>query len=248
MYKFKIKIANQIIEIETINIRPFAICRDFITYEEGYDLKLTITHEDIKYDNDLYMLLQRTENIPWVGMIEVYTLLRKLADIILDRNVFLMHGAAISINNQAIVFSGRSGVGKSTHILRWLENNRDTIVINGDKPFILTGDSPMVCSSPWGGKENVYTNINVPLKAIVFLERSDNNFMERVTFSDAFLSLLQQSHRPKDIMKMRKTIELLMTLENKVLFYRFHVNNFKEDCYQVAYDALVNTNSSLKNC
>ena len=88
-------------------------------------------------------------------------------------------------------------------------------------------------------KENKYTNTMVPIKAIVCMERSEENHITEITFAQAFPFLLQQSYRPGDKDKMRKTLRLLQSLNGKVKFYRFKCNNFKDDCFEVAYNALV---------
>ena len=79
----------------------------------------------------------------------------------------------------------------------------------------------------------------VPLKNIVLLERSENNYIERISFSEAFPSLLLQVNRPDDDKKMRITLHLVKLLSEDVSFWRFKCNNFKDDCFDVAYNALV---------
>lgn len=55
----------------------------------------------------------------------------------------------------------------------------------------------------------------------------------------AFSTLLQQVYRPDDEEKMRKTLRLMQRLSPAVSFWRFQCNNFKDDCFDVAYNALV---------
>lgn len=243
MSTFNIEIANYVIEIETIHVRSFAVCRDFICNGKEPDFRVRVLQKDIDNDTREYMLLHNTNNKPWEGIIEVYTLLRKVAENLVDFDVLLMHGAAISVNNESFIFTGKSGIGKSTHVSKWLNSIEDVTVINGDKPFILIGDTPMVCGSPWAGKENMYSNTMSPLKAIIFLERSDNNCIYEISLSEAFPLLLQQVYRPRDIDKLRKTFELLKTLGDKVSFFYFKINNYKNDCFEVAYNELFKQNT-----
>ena len=114
--------------------------------------------------------------------------------------------------------------------------------MNGDKPFIIVrqaGELPLACGSPWAGKENLQTNAMVPLKSIVLLERAEENRMERVSFGQAFPFLLQQVYHPENEEKMRKTLRLMQRMSSAVSFWRFQCNNFKDDCFDVAYNALV---------
>ena len=97
----------------------------------------------------------------------------------------------------------------------------------------------MVCGSPWQGKENLGRNCMMPLKAIVFMERGDNNVIRKASFSEVFPSLLGQSYRPQSADGMRKTLALLKALQGKLRFFRFTFDNLRDDCFSVAYDALV---------
>ena len=69
--------------------------------------------------------------------------------------------------------------------------------------------------------------------------KAENNHIEQITFADAFPTLLQQVYRPNDEEKMRKTLHLMQKLSPGVTFWRFQCNNFKDDCFDVAYNALV---------
>jgi hypothetical protein len=174
--------------------------------------------------------------------LEVNAVLRKVSEGLINYGAFLMHGAVICVSGQAYLFAAKSGTGKTTHIMKWLENLPDAFVVNGDKPFILTKDDgtpPLACGSPWAGKENLYTNAMVPLKSIILLERAEENHIEQISFAQAFPTLLQQVYRPEDEEKMRKTLRLMQRLNPAVSFWRFQCNNFKDDCFDVAYNALV---------
>ena len=85
----------------------------------------------------------------------------------------------------------------------------------------------------------MYTNTMVPLKSIILMERAEDNHIEQISFAEAFPKLLQQVYRPEDEEKMRKTLRLMQRLNGPVSFWRFQCNNFKDDCFDVAYNALV---------
>lgn len=100
---------------------------------------------------------------------------------LIDYGAFLMHGVAVAYDNRAYIFSAKSGTEKSTHALQWIKHLPEALIINGDKPIIATntdGRPTMACGSPWGGKENYYTNTMVPLKSIVMMERAEENQIE----------------------------------------------------------------------
>ncbi len=150
-----------------------------------------------------------------------------------------MHGSVIAIDNEAYMFTAKSGTGKTTHIRKWLERVPEAFVVNGDKPLIIAGkETPQACGTPWCGKERMGTNAIVPLKAIVFMDRAEENAIRPITFKQAFPRLLEQTHRPEDPELMSKTLQLLASLNNRVKFYHFDFNNFKDDAFDVAYQAL----------
>ena len=57
--------------------------------------------------------------------------------------------------------------------------------------------------------------------------------------SGIFPLLLRQVYCPEDKDKMRKSLQLIHRLKSAVTFWRFQCNNFKDDCFDVAYNALV---------
>lgn len=240
MHAFDIEIAGCVIHAETIHTRPEAICRDFIVTDKIADIDIRITETDIDVDRKEYEACFDICD-PWEGFLEVSTLCRLLTNRFIDYDTILLHGAAIAINQKSFVFSAPSGTGKTTHMLQWIRNLSKTIVINGDKPFLkfCEDGSILTCGSPWAGKEMIYTNTMVPLKSIILMERAENNHIEQISFAEAFPTLLQQTYRPEDADKMCKTLRLMQRLPQTVTFWRFQCNNFKEDCFDVAYNALV---------
>lgn len=233
----KICVAGINIEFQTSYRFSKSFFRHFLS-EGQTDCKVVISEEDIT----IHEQYSGSEQETWEGGIKSSNLLKKVSDCLIDYDIVLMHSAAIALNNNAFAFMAPSGTGKTTHILKWLENISDAFVINGDKPFIKISDDdfpPFVCGSPWAGKEKMYTNTIVRLKAIICLERAEYNSIRQISFAEAVPFVLQQTYRPTDEEKMRRTIKLLKRLNGKVLFYRFQCNNFKDDCFKVAYNALV---------
>lgn len=240
MYLFKVKMAGHIAQIETQHVHPQVICAPFFT-EESPEFIICTTQEDIDQERKRYEAVNG-ECCLWDGAMETIALHEKLSKKLIDYEVLMMHGAAIAYRGCTFIFSARCGIGKSTHVLKWMEKLADAFIVNGDKPFILTKDDgtpPLACGSPWAGKENLYNNTMVPLKSIILMERAEDNNIEQISFAQAFPTLLQQTYRPDDEEKMRKTLKLMQRLNPAVSFWRFQCNNFKDDCFDVAYNALV---------
>lgn len=150
---------------------------------------------------------------------------RKIADAMPEYNVFLMHGSVIAKDNLAYMFTAPSGVGKTTRTKIWLDEYPDSIVVNGDKPFIkVTENEVYACGSPWCGKEGWNTDIMVPLKAIFLLERASEdkkNMIKEIDYEEAFIRLFQQVHRPRNSAGIQKTLQLLKKISGRVKFYAF---------------------------
>lgn len=245
MNSFKIKIANHVLEI----VSPYKISKrylkDFLS-NEAPDVQIEISNDDVmekKYiqGNDLVIK-------GWQGTIDSSLILQKISEELFAFDVLLVHGAAISLNDEAFIFIAPSGTGKTTHIQKWLENCKHAFVINGDKPFIkVNPDSPpLVYGSPWAGKENLYKNTVTPLHSIIVMERGENNSIWQISSAEAFPYLLKQTYRPLNEQKMRKTLRLMTNLSKSISFWHFYCNNYKDDCFDIVYKALVQDRESKK--
>ena len=241
MYSFKMQVAAQIVQIETIYSYSRAACRRFLTEGEAA-FAIRISEENIAREKQLYAAVHGDAAPD--DRIEFIAVHRKLSEELIAYDTFTLHGAAVSLDGRAYVFCGRSGVGKSTHILKWVDHIPRTVVVNGDKPFVWVGGKDvMICGSPWAGKEGMTENTAAPLRAAVFLERAEKNRIQKISLSEAFPFLYQQVYLPEDRYRMRKTLQMLKSLDGRVSFYRFFINNMEDDCFQAAYDALVKGNA-----
>ncbi len=110
---------------------------------------------------------------------------------------FVLHGSAISYRGCGIVFSAASGTGKSTHTGLWKQFYPDVEIINDDAPAIYFDNQlPIICGTPFAGSSGINQNQQVPLKAVVFLERSKTNKMVRLSPTQAIPRLLDDIRKP----------------------------------------------------
>lgn len=232
-----------VISIARKNIGFIPLYNRMRKYSEPYmtdslaDFVVRCSPEEIMSDGAAYRKVNPRGRV-FKGEIESIVLLRKIADRMLDFDTILMHGAVVAVDGEAYLFTAPSGTGKTTHISLWLDNLPDAYVVNGDKPLLIVEDTPLACGTPWCGKERMGTNAIVPLKAIVMMKRAEENAMRPLSFMEAFPHLLEQSHRPEDAEKMRKTVRLLSSLGKRVALWQFECNNFTDDAFRVAYHAL----------
>ena len=233
---FTINIAGLVVEINTVSLSTSLLCYDFIC-DGKPDLCVYVTDLDVEHEIELDAT---NNNNLSIGFYETFAVYRKIVDAVIPKGMFLIHGAAISVDNKAILFTAPSGTGKTTHIRQWLQNVDGAYVINGDKPLIkMTDTQAIACGTPWAGSEQYYTNTQVPLAAIVFMERNETNEIEEITFKDAYPYLLQQTYLPDDKNKVKMVLYMLNMLNSRVNFYKFRFNNFADDCFAVASDAIL---------
>ena len=232
---FCISIAGHTAGIDALYDRVYSMCENYLC-DELPELHICIEEEDIAVERAEAEKTQGSRRDDYLETLAVY---RKISEEMLSFDTFLMHGAVVAIGNSAYMFIADSGTGKTTHIKKWIENADGAFVVNGDKPLVkITDTQVLACGTPWCGKEQWSTNTMVPLKAIVSMERSEDNAVEEVSFGKAFTSLLQQTYWPEDADKMKKTLSLLSKMKGKVRFYRYHFNNYKEDAFDVSYKVL----------
>ena len=64
-------------------------------------------------------------------------------------------------------------------------------MINDDKPMLrIREDGADACGTPWDGKHRLSRNASAPLRAIVKLERAEENRIEPMNRADAFQLLM----------------------------------------------------------
>lgn len=235
---FTIRIANTNIFIHSVNRGIYNICRNYlITNNEKPDI--CIYSDEEKIEAEYEYLHRKDKNVQKQKSIEILMIQRLIAESLLQRDILLIHGAVIAINNTAYMFTGPSGTGKTTQINKWLANAPESVVVNGDKPFVILNEQgAFACGTPWSGKESMGNNIIVPLRSIVFMTRSHKNRIESVSFNDIFPSILGQTYHPSETELQRKTLTLLMQLKDRVSFFIFYFDHYQEDAFKVPYEAL----------
>ena len=235
---FIIRIANTNILVHSVNRGIYNVCRHYLVSEDE-EPEIEIRTDDDLIKEEYEQVRKSGVPIHSVRSAERLLVQRLITEALLTRDTLLIHGAVIALGNTAHMFTGKSGTGKTTHIQKWLEHAPGAYVVNGDKPFVIIDKEDVFsCGTPWCGKEDMGTNAIVPLRSIVFMERSSENQIEAVPFRSILPNLLEQTYRPSDADKMKKTLELLMKLKDFVTFYHFKFNNYKEDAFRTSFNAL----------
>ena len=101
-----------------------------------------------------------------------------------DRVCF--HAACVETDHGGILFSGPSGIGKSTQAQLWCDH-RGAKLLNGDRPILQrTEQGFLAWGSPYAGSSKCHVNEAVPVSALVFLAQEPCNRIRRLKPSEAF--------------------------------------------------------------
>ncbi len=151
-----------------------------------------------------------------------------------------LHAACVELDGFAVAFTGKSGLGKSTRARAWIEG-LGAQFISGDRPAVrLEKTGATACGVPWDGKEQIFRDVERPLKCILEVRRSPANYIRRLSEEQARRVISQQSFIP-----MWDTDAAVMALANvrslirKTPVYRVFCGPGPEDARAI-YDILVN--------
>lgn len=111
--------------------------------------------------------------------------------------LFAIHSASILYREKAWLFSGHSGMGKSTHTKLW-HDLLGTPYVNGDLNLLgIQENRIMVYGIPWCGTSEIYTTKNYELGGIVLLGRDpEKDYLEELTPADKILRVMQRMISP----------------------------------------------------
>lgn len=205
--------------------------------------EVAVTPADIAYErqrsaraDELEGAAVREHADPYLETLAVY---RKLAQLLVQDDILLMHGAVVAVDGQAYLFTAKSGTGKTTHTRLWMRQFGDrAVMVNGDKPLLhITSEGVTVYGTPWDGKEHLSTNTSCPLKALCILTRSETNHIERISKKEALPMLCQQSYRPCSPIGAQKMLALVDRLGSSVPLYRLGCN-MEPEAALVAYHGM----------
>jgi hypothetical protein len=157
---------------------------------------------------------------------------------LLNYGGIILHASAVIYDGRAYLFSGPSGIGKSTHTRLWKQFLGDeAIVINDDKPALRFLDERWYAyGTPWCGKEGINVNVKRPLAGICFLEQGEKNSISELSAREAIPQIIPQTmykfKRSKKTYLLLKNINCLM--ERIPMFHM--VNRADLECAQMSFD------------
>lgn len=212
------KIADIVCEMETVYEETAHWYKPYLTDEPSdFPRALVPSAEAIKN------LVEEGENIT-APLAENMILASKFNTTLLHFDGSYIHSSALMYDSKVYLFSGPSGVGKSTHTRRWLRLFPEkTKILNDDKPsFRFIGDKCYVYGTPFAGGTDIQINQKGELGAIIFLEQASENRLVRLTPREAIVELTTQTPHKRNAAIAEKMLELHSRLIENYPIYKLY--------------------------
>ncbi len=129
------------------------------------------------------------------------------------QNGYVLHSASILYREKAWLFSGRSGMGKSTHTNLW-QQLYQTPVLNGDLNMLALSDGiPVIYGIPWCGTSGISHTETYPLGGILLLERGSRDLCMDLSADQKILRTSQRLISPTwDASMLQSGLDFLSAL------------------------------------
>ena len=115
-----------------------------------------------------------------------------LEELLIHRSRIILHASFIGSAWGGLLFSGVSGIGKSTQAALWARY-RGSRVVNGDRALLRRDAGRwLACGWPVCGSSGICEAEDTPVRAIVMLRQGRVNHVERLSPLQAFSSLYAQ--------------------------------------------------------
>lgn len=134
-----------------------------------------------------------------------------------------LHSASLLYKGKAWLFSGHSGMGKSTHTNLWKELYRITL-LNGDLNLLgCDHGQPMVHGIPWCGTSEIYSTQSLPLGGIILLNQASCNRVEELSKDRKQLLISQRLISPAWTISMfEQNMNIVENIEPSILVCKLH--------------------------
>lgn len=106
--------------------------------------------------------------------------------LLLREHRLLLHAACVDTPLGGLLFSGSSGVGKSTQAELW-QQYAGARLINGDRPVLQkTAEGWRAWGSPYAGSSHCFLNESCPVRAVILLCQASQCSLRRLGGGEAF--------------------------------------------------------------
>lgn len=242
METFAMEIAGLVVGVQPLFQSTREYCKSYLsTGNPGFFVRVAC--EDLTFQQVLLEQEAIQEGLKIRKFTEPFleraTIQRKVADELLKRNTLMLHGSTVAVDGRAYLFTAPCKTGKSTHTRLWRELfGERAVMVNDDMPFLqITSGGVCAYGSPWSGKHGLATNICVPLQGICFLNRGNENVIQRIACERGIAMLRRQAHTPTDEVLRGSALSLVDKLAENVPLWEMYCNT-EPDAARVSYLAM----------
>lgn len=115
-----------------------------------------------------------------------------LEQLLLELDALMLHASFVCHQGRGILFSGPSGIGKSTQARLW-EEYRGAQILNGDRAAIRPEEGVWrAYGLPLAGSSRIFRNASAPIAAIVVLRQAPHNRIRPMSPPEAIRTLLPE--------------------------------------------------------
>lgn len=113
--------------------------------------------------------------------------------LLLQHNRLMLHASFVTYKGHGILFSGPSGIGKSTQAELW-RRTRGAEIVNGDRAAVGLADEEWIAwGIPYAGTSGICHNKSAHISAIVILRQANNNQIRSLSAIEAMRYLYPET-------------------------------------------------------
>ena len=208
--------------------------KDYLVNDTNVDFVVSVTDSMIDYEKQIAI-----EKVP-EPYYELTGILRCICEKILEEyNGFFLHCSCLMYEGKAIIFTAKSGTGKSTHARLWREIfGYKVTMINDDKPIVRYIDNNFIIyGTPWNGKHSLSNNIKAPIKAIYYLQQAKENKVVKCDPISSISKILSQTILPDNKKIMNNLLDMMEKLVCNIPMFDLYCN-ISDDAVYTVLDSL----------
>jgi hypothetical protein len=175
-------------------------------------------------------IIEIKEDCSYAADVEYSLSSRIFSHIVSARKDLVFHASAIQIDDQAILFVGPSGIGKTTLAKRIIDHHVKASFINDDKPVVSVKENVVYAyGTPWAGQEGLASNVFYPVKAIYFLSQGELPMVKSMSDTEKVMLTLNHTYRLFNDYQIDDYLHTMDTIIKHVPMYHFTASNTDQD-------------------
>jgi hypothetical protein len=178
-------------------------------------------YASVQRTGNTFLLRLNPQKTPVPEDWHVFSLL-PITQLLLEQGTLILHASGVISNGIAILFSGPSGIGKSTQAQLW-QHHRNGTIINGDRCLVFLKDGIYYASSHLHcGSSGIAEGYSAPIGAIILLDQGIHNMITHPSPIVAFQKILHQcAYVPSEPIQLQQVTDLVAKLVSGVTVLQY---------------------------